>query len=37
MVRNADGTTCQVWKTVRRPVTTIERDPFRPGPFWEND
>jgi phosphatidylserine/phosphatidylglycerophosphate/cardiolipin synthase-like enzyme len=36
-VRNADGTTRQVWTTVRRPVTTIERDPYAKGPYWEND
>ncbi len=36
-VRNADGTFRTVWRTVRRPITTIERDPFTKGPYWEND
>ncbi len=36
-VRNPDGTTRKVWKTVRRPITTIERDPYRKGPYWEAD
>jgi phosphatidylserine/phosphatidylglycerophosphate/cardiolipin synthase-like enzyme len=36
-VQNADGTTSKVWRTVRRPVTTIERDPYRKGPYWEDD
>jgi hypothetical protein len=33
----ADGETRTVWRTVRRPVVTIEPDPYRPGPYWEND
>ncbi|SFB41999.1 Phosphatidylserine/phosphatidylglycerophosphate/cardiolipin synthase [Nocardioides alpinus] len=36
-VRDADGTTRRIWTTVRRPVTTIERDPYAKGPYWEND
>jgi phosphatidylserine/phosphatidylglycerophosphate/cardiolipin synthase-like enzyme len=36
-VRNPDGTTRTVWTTVRRPVTTVERDPYRKGPYWEDD
>jgi hypothetical protein len=33
-VRMADGSV----QTVRRPVTTIERDPYVPGgPYWEGD
>lgn len=35
--RQADGSTKVVYETVRRPVTTVEPDPYRPGPFWEND
>ena len=37
MVRQADGTMQQVYVTVRRPVTTVERDPYRRGPYWEGD
>ncbi|MBC2934687.1 phospholipase D-like domain-containing protein [Nocardioides sp. zg-1228] len=36
-VRNPDGTWRTVWRTERRPVTTIEPDPYRPGPYWEAD
>ena len=36
-VRDEDGSTRTVWRTVRRPVVTIEPDPYRPGPYWEND
>jgi phosphatidylserine/phosphatidylglycerophosphate/cardiolipin synthase-like enzyme len=36
-VRNPDGSTRRVWTTVRRPVTTIEPDGYRTGPFWEAD
>jgi phosphatidylserine/phosphatidylglycerophosphate/cardiolipin synthase-like enzyme len=36
-VVDADGETRTVWRTVRRPVVTIEPDPYRPGPYWEND
>ena len=36
-VRDEDGTSRTVWRTVRRPVTTIERDPYRKGPYWEAD
>ena len=33
-MRMADGS----YKTVRRPVTTVERDPYGPGgPYWEGD
>ena len=34
MERQADGTR-KVYVTVRRPVTTVERDPFKPGRYWE--
>ena len=37
MERQADGTYKKVFTTVRRPVTTVERDPYKPGPYWEND
>ena len=37
LVRAADGTLRRKYVTVRRPITTIERDPYRKGPFWEND
>ena len=36
-VRDPDGTSRTVWRTVRRPVTTVERDRYRKGPFWEAD
>lgn len=36
-VVDADGTKRRVWVTERRPVTTIERDPYRKGPYWEDD
>jgi len=37
-VRAADGTTQTVWKTVRRPVTTVEPDPYQGGgEYWEGD
>jgi phosphatidylserine/phosphatidylglycerophosphate/cardiolipin synthase-like enzyme len=36
-VVDEDGEPRTVWRTVRRPVTTIEPDPYRPGPTWEND
>ena len=36
-VHDEDGTPRTVWRTVRRPVTTIERDPYRKGPYWEAD
>jgi phosphatidylserine/phosphatidylglycerophosphate/cardiolipin synthase-like enzyme len=36
-VVDEDGTPRTVWRTVRRPVTTIERDPYRKGPYWESD
>ena len=35
--RQPDGTMRTVYDTVRRPVTTVERDPYRKGPYWEND
>ncbi len=38
MVRQADGSYEKVYVTVRRPVTTVERDPYRAGGrFWEGD
>ena len=38
MERQADGSFKKVYVTVRRPVTTVERDPYRAGgPFWEGD
>lgn len=36
-VRDPDGTVRKVWTTVRRPVTTVERDGYRKGPYWEAD
>ena len=37
-VRSADGSMKTVYTTVRRPVTTVERDPFvAGGKFWEGD
>jgi phosphatidylserine/phosphatidylglycerophosphate/cardiolipin synthase-like enzyme len=36
-VRDEDGTTRTVWRTVRRPVTTVEPDRYRKGPYWEAD
>ena len=36
-VRDPDGTMRKTYRTVRRPVTTIERDPYLPGPYWEAD
>lgn len=36
-VREPDGTTRRVWTTERRRVTTVERDPYRKGPYWEAD
>ena len=32
-----DGTMRTVWRTVRRPVTTVEPDHYLPGPYWEAD
>ena len=37
MVRQPDGTLRRTHVTVRRPVTTIERDHYGLGPYWEND
>ncbi len=37
MVRDPDGTMRKVYRTVRRPVITVERDPYRAGPYWEAD
>jgi hypothetical protein len=38
MMRQADGSFKRVYVTVRRPVTTVERDPARAGGrFWEGD
>ena len=36
-VREPDGTVRTVWRTVRRPVTTVEPDRYLPGPYWEAD
>jgi phosphatidylserine/phosphatidylglycerophosphate/cardiolipin synthase-like enzyme len=36
-VRDEDGTTRTVWRTTRRPVTTVEPDRYRKGPYWEAD
>jgi phosphatidylserine/phosphatidylglycerophosphate/cardiolipin synthase-like enzyme len=36
-VTDADGTTRTVWRTVRRPVVTVEPDGYGTGPYWEND
>ena len=37
-VRAADGTMKTVYTTIRRPVTTVERDPYTAGgPYWEGD
>ena len=36
-VRQPDGTVRTVWRTVRRPVTTVEPDRYLPGPYWEAD
>jgi phosphatidylserine/phosphatidylglycerophosphate/cardiolipin synthase-like enzyme len=35
--RYADGTLHEVYETVRRPVTTVQPDPFKPGRYWEAD
>jgi hypothetical protein len=38
MMRDDDGTMHKVWTTVRRPVTTVGRDPFKAGgKYWEGD
>ena len=37
MVRQPDGTMRRTYVTTRRPVTTVERDHYRKGPYWEND
>jgi phosphatidylserine/phosphatidylglycerophosphate/cardiolipin synthase-like enzyme len=37
MERGADGSLHKVYETVRRPVTTVERDPYEPGRYWEGD
>ena len=37
MKRDVDGTEHKVMVTVRRPVTTVERDPYRRGKYWEGD
>ena len=36
-VREGDGTTRKTYVTERRPVTTVERDTYLPGPYWEDD
>jgi hypothetical protein len=37
MVRQPDGTMRRTYVTTRRPVTTVERDHYRKGPYWEAD
>jgi phosphatidylserine/phosphatidylglycerophosphate/cardiolipin synthase-like enzyme len=37
MERDVDGTEHKAMVTVRRPVTTVERDPYRRGKYWEGD
>ena len=37
MVRGDDGVLRRTFVTERRPVTTIERDGYRKGPYWESD
>jgi len=37
MERGSDGTMHKVYVTERRPVTTVEPDPYVPGPSWEDD
>ena len=37
MVRGDDGQLRRTYVTERRPVVTIERDPYRRGPYWESD
>ncbi|KQV65815.1 hypothetical protein ASC64_13015 [Nocardioides sp. Root122] len=37
MVRQADGTMRRTYVTTRRPVTTVEPDHYRTGPYWEAD
>ena len=37
MVRQADGTLRKTYVTTRRPVTTVEPDHYRTGPYWEAD
>ncbi|MDT0185955.1 phospholipase D-like domain-containing protein [Microbacterium sp. ARD31] len=36
-VEGPDGTRRKVWRTVRRPVTTVEPDHYVEGPYWEDD
>jgi hypothetical protein len=36
-VRLPDGTTGRTFVTERRPVTTVEPDRYRKGPYWEAD
>jgi phosphatidylserine/phosphatidylglycerophosphate/cardiolipin synthase-like enzyme len=36
-VRQPDGTLRKVWTTERRRVTTVERDNYAKGPYWEAD
>ena len=38
MVRSADGSMHKTYTTVRRPVTTVQPDPYvAGGPYWEGD
>ena len=37
MERQSDGSMAQRYVTVRRPVTTVERDNYATGPYWEAD
>ena len=36
-VRMPDGTLGRTFVTERRPVTTVEPDQYRKGPYWEAD
>ncbi len=37
MEQQPDGTMAKRYTTVRRPMTTVERDRYRKGPYWEAD
>lgn len=37
MVVGPDGTLQRTYVTERRKITTVEPDPYRKGPYWEND
>ncbi|GAA5122051.1 hypothetical protein GCM10023339_39810 [Alloalcanivorax gelatiniphagus] len=36
-VRDEDGDLRKTYVTVRRPVTTLDRTRYLPGPYWEDD